>query len=241
MDLAATADHLGLTRGVAREIAPGAQSGGAPAPGDDTRDSVYNLRLVRADREARVHGQEGTVELEALAQLLCASGNGDRAAFAEVYRLTSARLYPIALRLLRRPEAAEDVLQEAYVLIWRKAAQFHPGRGRPLPWMAAIVRNRAIDRLRAQAREPQDPAQWDDMAEGLADPAASASAAAAPDSVAVRGCLERLQENQRQAILLAYYGGLTHEERAARLEAPLGTVKSWVRRGLLQLKDCLEA
>ena len=84
-------------------------------------------------------------------------------------------------------------------------------------------------------------AQWDDLAEGLADPAASASAAAAPDAVAVRGCLERLQENQRQAILLAYYGGLTHEELSARLEAPLGTVKSWVRRGLLQLKECLEA
>ena len=237
MPLAASADQLELTRRVSDE----AETGRSVVPGDAARDQVYTLQLVRADREIRVHGQTGTAELEALEPLLCASGNGDRAAFAELYRLSASRLYPIALRILRRPEAAEDVLQEAYVLIWRKAAQFHPSRGRPLPWMAAIVRNRAIDRLRAQAREPQDPAHWDDLAEGLADPAASASAAAAPDALAVRGCLERLQENQRQAILLAYYGGLTHEELAARLEAPLGTVKSWVRRGLLQLKDCLEA
>ena len=237
MYLAGSAAELELTRPLAER--PGARR--AVLPGDCSRDPVYSPRSARADRERRVHGQTGTADLEALEHLLCASGNGDRAAFAEVYRLTAARLFPIALRLLRGREAAEDVLQESYVLIWRKAAQFHPGRGRPLPWMAAIVRNRAIDRLRAQAREPQDPAQWDDLAEGLADPAASASAAAAPDAVAVRGCLERLQENQRQAILLAYYGGMTHEELSARLDAPLGTVKSWVRRGLLQLKDCLDA
>lgn len=240
MQVAGAADRLELTR----RGAEGPKPRRAAAPGDYCSDPVYSLRAAwaaRADKERRVHGQTGTADLEALERLLCASGHGDRAAFAELYRISAPRLYPIALRILRGREAAEDVLQESYVLIWRKAAQFHPGRGRPLPWMAAIVRNRAIDRLRAQAREPRNPAQWDDMAEGLADPVSSASAAAAPDSVAVRGCLGRLQENQRQAILLAYYGGLTHEELSARLDAPLGTVKSWVRRGLLQLKECLEA
>ena len=178
---------------------------------------------------------------EALGHLLQASGNGDRQAFARVYEITSPRLYPIALRFMRTREAAEDVLQEAYILIWRKAGQYDGSRGQPLSWMATIVRNRAIDRLRSVTREPRDSASWDDMLEGVADPQSARQQASAPETMAIQRCLGNLQENQRKAILLAYYYGMTHEELSARLGAPLGTVKSWIRRGLLQLKECLDA
>ena len=185
--------------------------------------------------------QSEVAEDASLARLLRASADGDRDAFARVYEKTAPRLFPVALRLLRRRDAAEDVLQEAYVQIWRKAGQYDFSRGRPLAWMATIVRNRAIDRLRALARDPSDPSPWEEAAENLADRDAEMHTGSNPDSLAIRRCLERLQDKQRESILLAFYHGLTHEELAARLAAPLGTVKSWVRRGLLELKDCLEA
>lgn len=179
-------------------------------------------------------------EHDPLDELLRATGRGDRQAFARAYQLSASRLYPIALRLMRRREVAEEVLQEAYVLIWRKAAQFNPDRGKPIAWMATILRNRAIDRLRSESSEPRDPAQWDEAAEALTDPVARAPAVSVQDAIAIRSCLEGLQEKQRISILFAYYYGMTHEELSSRLEAPLGTVKSWVRRGLVQLKECLE-
>ena len=186
-----------------------------------------------------VNVQEVT-DIDPLGELLLATGRGDRRAFARVYQLSASRLLPIAIRILRRRESAEEILQEAFVLIWRKAAQYRPDRGKPITWMATIVRHRAIDRLRAEAREPRDVAEWNEVTEAaesrsLAEPEVPAHIAATLST-----CLERLNEGQRKAILLAYYHGMTHEELAARLDTPLGTVKSWVRRGLLQLRDCLD-
>lgn len=179
-------------------------------------------------------------EVETLEQLLGATGSGDRQAFARLYELTAARLYPVALKIMRRREAADEILQEAFVLMWRKAGQYRPDRGQPLAWMTTVVRNCAIDRIRSETREPSTGVQWDESLETLFD--SSLAAPEVPDYLAatLRSCLERLPESQRKAILLAYYYGLTHEELAARLDSPLGTVKSWVRRGLLQLRDCLE-
>ncbi len=217
-----------------------AKTHGAEAKCEDCPDSGYSRPSAGNNRTRAVPDRPEIATLDPLTELLRASGAGDSAAFARVYQLSAPRLYPIALRLLRRREAAEEILQEAYVLIWRKAAQYDPGRGRPLTWMAAVVRNRAIDRLRAEKREPRNPVEWDEAAEVLADPMSAAPMESLPDTVAVRQCLKGLQDNQRAAILLAYYYGMTHEELSARLAAPLGTVKSWVRRGLLQLKGCLE-
>jgi len=180
-------------------------------------------------------------EQDKLRELLAASRRADRDAFAELYTLTSSRLFAVALRLMRRRDSAEDVLQEAFVLIWRKADSYRPERGGPLQWMATIVRNCAIDRLRAQAREPRDFADWEDGVEALVDPASGDQALPFHLAQTLRTCLEHLQDSQRTAILLAYYYGLTHDELAAKMNSPLGTIKSWVRRGLLQLKDCLEA
>lgn len=179
-------------------------------------------------------------ETESLASLLTAAGHGDRDAFAEVYRLASPRLYPAALRLMRHREAADDVLQEAFVSIWRKAHQYRLDRGQPFAWMARIVRNCAIDRLRADTRDPSKGIEWDADLEYMFTPLLGDGIVPQYLQVTLRGCLEQLPPNHMQAILLAYYYGLTHEELAAHLKTALGTVKSWVRRGLMSLKTCLD-
>ncbi len=185
-------------------------------------------------------GLPDVAQVDPLTELLVQTGQGDRLAFGQVYQLSASRLFPIALRLLRQREAAEEVLQEGFVLIWRKAAQYQPDRGAPLAWMARIVRNCAIDHLRAKNREPRCVSAWDDEGSNGQDPALVGDSLSDLPDESLRSCLTKLQENQRKSILLAYFYGMTHEELAARLDSPLGTVKSWVRRGLLQLRDCLE-
>ena len=177
---------------------------------------------------------------DALADLLLATGHGDRDAFARVYDLCASTLFAVSLRTLRRRDLAEDVLQETFLTIWRKGGQYRPDRGGPMAWMITIVRNRAIDRLRAEGRVGDRLEGFED--DSVIDRAANAVEPTIPGHLAqtVRGCIEQLQNNYRKSILLAYYYGLTHEELSARLETPLGTVKSWVRRGLHQLKGCVE-
>jgi RNA polymerase sigma-70 factor (ECF subfamily) len=178
--------------------------------------------------------------LETLTDLLAATGQGDRRAFARLYKRSAPTLFAVAMRLMRHRAAAEDVVQEAYAAIWRRAGQYRADRGQPMAWMAAVVRNRAIDRLRKQTREPDVAASVDDLTDLLPDAGAGSTASLSVVGAALRECLGRLNGRQRRAILLAYYGGLTHEELAIRLDAPLGTVKSAVRRGLAQLKECLD-
>ncbi len=175
-----------------------------------------------------------------LTDLLIAAGRGDRGAFARLYDASAPTLFAVSLRTLRRRDLAEDVVQEAFLTIWRKARQYRPDRGHPLAWMVAIVRNRAIDRLRTERRAGGPPVAYEENT-GTA-PVAEPGEASIPGEVAqtIRTCIELLQINYRNSILFAYYYGLTHEELAARLKAPLGTVKTWVRRGLNQLKGCLE-
>lgn len=172
-----------------------------------------------------------------LGVLLRASAGGDVQAFRSLYELTSPRLYPIAFRIVRRHDLAEEILQDAYVTMWTKALQQSRGSRSVFPWMATIVRHRAIDCVRAVREEPRDPASQE-----LEDPAGSAEDGAIEQasSEAIRRCIEALDESPRRAILLAYYEGLTHEEVALRLAAPLGTIKSWMRRALMRLKQCLE-
>lgn len=177
---------------------------------------------------------------DTLEHLLHAAGRGDRQAFAKVYAQAAPTLFAIALRMARQRPLAEEVLQDAFLSIWRKAGQYHPDRGQAMAWMIAVVRNRAIDRLRSEGRSPTAAAVPDGESAIEAHSAAFEPALPRDMAESVRGCVERLQNNYRRSILLAYYYGLTHEELAARLDAPLGTVKSWVRRGILQLRECLE-
>lgn len=174
-----------------------------------------------------------------LVMLLGQVGCGDRAAFRRLYELMSPRIYGLCVRLLRRPELAEDVLQDAFVKIWHHAGEYHVERGTPAGWMLTVARYRALDVLRRRRFEY---AMDHETLTELADLQLSAQPAAVDDEtfLALQGCLDEITPQQRESILHAYYHGLNHEQLAARLQAPLGTVKSWVRRGLGSLKRCLE-
>jgi len=176
-----------------------------------------------------------------LADLLARTALSDQQAFAELYRLTSPHLYAVALRILRVSGPAEEVLQESYVNIWHHAGSYVAAKSQPLTWMTSIVRNRCLDQMR---RREVDTVTIDDEDPGmkLADdrPSPIDMLLSSADALAVRSCVERLEAGQKQAIALAFYQGLSHSELASHLRQPLGTVKSWVRRGLERLKACLD-
>ena len=163
------------------------------------------------------------------------------------YRATSGRLYAIAFRLLRDRALAEEVLQEAFVNVWHHAGSYATSKSQPLTWLASIVRNRSLDMLRR--RELETVPITRDNPDGEADTDMEfASDALSPvdmllqaaDSRDVRQCVDALEGGQKQAIALAFYQGLSHAELAAHLRQPLGTIKSWVRRGLERLRQCLD-
>jgi RNA polymerase sigma-70 factor, ECF subfamily len=172
-----------------------------------------------------------------LQELLRKTARGDAAAFALLYKHTAARLFGVAVRIAGHGEIAEDALQESFVTVWQRAADYDPMRGAAMSWLVAIVRNCTIDRLRRRGTRP----------EGHIAPAEALAWLAAPDSTAqgaelraLRACLDELEEQPRRAVLLAYLYGLTREELAAHLAVPVGTVKSWIRRSLDRLRRCLD-
>jgi RNA polymerase sigma-70 factor (ECF subfamily) len=178
---------------------------------------------------------------EPLASLLAACARRDRAAFERLYRETSPKLFGVALRILKREDWAEDVLQECYVRIWDHARDFRAGLAAPMTWMTSIVRNRCLDWLRRPKLEVID--EDGELIESAESdyPGPLAELEASADARALKKCLNALEAKQRQAIALAYFDGLSHAELAGHLREPLGTVKTWVRRGLLRLKSCLES
>jgi len=174
-----------------------------------------------------------------LVGLLGDCGRGDRDAFERLYRASSAKLYGVAVRILRREDWAEEVLQDCYVSIWTHAPEYRPGLAAPMTWMTSIVRNRCLDWLRRPRPEvPDEDGSATEQAES-ADAGPLALLESSTEAGALARCLATLEARQRQAIALAFYDGLSHSELAHHLRQPLGTVKTWVRRGLLRLKDCL--
>lgn len=181
-----------------------------------------------------------TSGVEALTASLRGVASGDRDAFEHLYRATSAKLFGVCLRVLPDRAEAEDVLQEVYTTIWRKAAQFDPGRASPITWLVMIARNRAIDRRRASpAAIRTAPIE---LAETVADPLASPvrEAEASGERERLNDCMDQLDSRRRSLIRTAFFEGATYEELATRIGSPLGSVKSWIRRGLQQLRACLE-
>jgi RNA polymerase sigma factor (sigma-70 family) len=184
-----------------------------------------------------------------LAGLLARVALGDRAAFEALYRDTGRLLFGVVLRVVGDRGLAEDVLQEVYVNVWRAAGSFDAARSQPLTWLTHVARHRAIDGLRRRRSEPDtvslspddDEADGPDAFEQLPDPAAGplAQLQNVAEARALQGCLARLSAEQQQCLALAYYRGLSHAEAAEHLRQPLGTVKSWVRRALMSLRDCL--
>jgi len=175
-----------------------------------------------------------------LAGLLAQSALKDQRAFGDLYQLTSAKLYGVALRILRRQDWAEEVLQECYVNIWNHAGDYAVAKSAPLTWMTSIVRNRCLDWLRRPQRETTG-VEYDVAVEAWRDdaPGPMESLLAASEAAALARCMQQLESKQRQSIMLAFFHGLSHTELARHMQQPLGTVKTWVRRGLERLKGCL--
>jgi len=176
-----------------------------------------------------------------LAELLAQCALRNQRAFAELYGLTSAKLFGVALRILRRRDWAEEVLQECYVSVWNHAGDYAVQRSAPLTWMTSIVRNRSLDWLRRPQHEATGE-EYDIAVEAWQDDSAGPleRLAASSEAAALARCLGQLDGKQRQSIMLAFYHGLSHSEVAGHMKQPLGTVKTWVRRGLERLKVCLQ-
>jgi len=173
-----------------------------------------------------------------LVWLLAAVAKGDKAAFERLYGATRAKLYGVLLRILGRPEAADDVMQETYLKVWQMAGKFDPTVASPITWMVAIARNRAIDIVRKKADVSVEDS-----------PEAMGVAADTPPPLARRemteelrrllGCLGKLDPEKQRIVLLAYYSGWSREQLSHKLDIPVNTIKTWLRRSLIEVRECM--
>ena len=167
----------------------------------------------------------------------------DESALRELYDMTSSKLYGVAVRVVSNRDWAEDVLQEAFLNIWRIAADYKATLSPPMAWMALVVRSRGLDFLRRRASERADRMQ--ELDDVISDTVAGDSpnpmdtAQASEQAKALYNCLSRLDNKQREVVSLAYMRDMSHGELAEQLKLPLGTVKTWIRRGLEQLRGCM--
>ena len=178
-------------------------------------------------------------EREELNQLLRRTGREDQQAFAELYRRTSSKLFGVCLRMLHDRSEAEEVLQETYATVWRRASSFDAARASAITWLVTLSRNKAIDRLR-QHREEQldDPFRLDTLVDDQPGPAVSAETS--QEYQRLEHCLDELEPQQKKSVREAFFTGATYNELATRCKVPLGTMKSWIRRSLMQLRTCLD-
>jgi RNA polymerase sigma-70 factor (ECF subfamily) len=224
------------------------------AQADDTADDpVHGTAGPLATPPGAAPASAWSERSQELAQLLGRAGLGDRRAFAELYDKTSGYLFGVVLRIQRDRAVAEELLQEIYVALWRSAAGFDAARSQPLTWLGSIARNRAIDSLRRAQTQPMllSATRGGDDEDDDGPDAIDREADAGPGLLELLDracqareltrCIEGLSAAQRQSVALAFYDGLSHAEVAEQLRQPLGTVKSWLRRGLLALRDCLDA
>ena len=178
---------------------------------------------------------------EALNAAMVRLAGGDQSALEEIYQATSAKLFGICLRILGDRKEAEDALQDVYVNLWQRADRYDPTRASPISWIATFARNRAVDRLRSgkirQGAVPVEEAAPIPDAAPLAD----SLLIDAEKTTQIHACLGELEERQRGAIRAAFFDGQTYIQLAEKADVPLGTMKSWVRRGLQKLRACLEA
>jgi RNA polymerase sigma-70 factor (ECF subfamily) len=177
-------------------------------------------------------------DLTSLEDLLARVARADRIAFAELYQRTSAKLMGVALGILKDRTSAEDVLQAAYVRVWKYADAYDPTAARPITWLSTIVRNAAIDEVRRSGAGRA--VLWREDEGDPLDLVMDPTVAPAPwDLEALRSCLRGLDPVHRQCILLAYYEGYSREDLSERFDRPIGTIKTWLHRGLNALKQCL--
>lgn len=195
-----------------------------------------NVRLLRT---SSARGESTDDPAARLPALLAASARGDQQAFAEVYDLTSVRVYGMVLRVVRDREQAAEVTQDVYVQIWREAARFDATLGGAMSWLMMIAHRRAVDRVRAaESASRRDDRYASRQADRAYDQVAE-QAQTNLDAQRVRGALDELTEVQRDALRLAYFGGYTHREIAELLHIPVGTAKTRIRDGMIRLRDTL--
>ena len=182
------------------------------------------------------------MEPHSLNELLIRSGREDAAAFRQLYAATSPRLFAVCKRLLRDEALAEDVLQEGFIKIWNHAATFSANKASAMTWMTTIVRNQALDKLRQANSRPESSGEvaYETLEFASLEPGPDALHQWGEDAQRLWHCLETLKPEQRECLLQAFYHGQTHDELARNLVKPLGTEKAWIRRGLEQLKGCLQ-
>ena len=173
-----------------------------------------------------------------LVWLLAAVAKGDAAAFERLYAATRAKLYGVVFRILRRSDLADEVMQEAYLKIWRSAGQFDPALASPITWMATIARNRAIDmvRKRVEVSIEEEPEAMEVAAES---PHPLAKRELTEELKRLLACVGQLEPERQRLVLLAYYNGWSREQLAKELGTPVNTIKTWLRRSLLEIRGCL--
>ena len=174
-----------------------------------------------------------------LAELLNGIAQGDQAAFAEFYRLTSRRVFGMARRVLIDPELSEDTTQEVFLQVWQSAGKFDPQAGSPLSWLMTISHRRAVDKVRSSQSSTDREAKYGASTQDIDHDSVSDEVGSRLEAEAVVRCLGTLTETQQESVRLAYYGGLTYREVAERLNAAVPTIKSRIRDGLIRLKTCL--
>ena len=176
-----------------------------------------------------------------LVWLLAAVAKGDQAAFERLYQATRAKLYGVALRILRRADLADEVIQEAYLKVWNAAGQFDPALASPITWMVAIARNRAIDLVRKKSETSIEIEEEPEVLEVAAEnPHPLAKREMSEGLKRLIACMGGLDEERRRLVLLAYYSGWSRDQLAAKFDKPVNTIKTWLRRSLADIRECLE-
>jgi RNA polymerase sigma-70 factor (ECF subfamily) len=193
-----------------------------------------------SDEAADLPSDEAATARERLRAAMVRLAEGDSEALEEIYAATRVKLYGICLRILGDRKEAEDALQDVYVNLWQRADRYDPTRASPISWLATFARNRAVDRLRTG--KVRGGAVGIEEAAPLPDetPLADDLLIDAERAARVHTCIEKLDENASTQIRAAFFEGFTYAELAERAEVPLGTMKSWIRRGLIRLRECLE-
>jgi RNA polymerase sigma-70 factor (ECF subfamily) len=212
----------------------------APAPAAGMRRRRLDGPPRRRRYSSFIAGQDGFVLLTSaeLVWLLAAVAKGDEAAFERLYAATRSKLYGVVVRILRRHDLADEVMQETYLKVWHSAAQFDPARATPITWMVAIARNRSIDLVRKKGETSieEEPAALDVAAD---NPSPLAKRELNEELRRLLACIGRLEPERQRLVLLAYYNGWSREQLAKELDTPVNTIKTWLRRSLAEIRECL--
>jgi RNA polymerase sigma-70 factor, ECF subfamily len=179
------------------------------------------------------------MSLQEIETLISRTGLGDRNAFRALYVATSAKLFGVCLRVLKNRTDAEDVLQETYIKIWHNASRYQVSGYSPITWLVTIARNQAIDRLRSRKANTIELTEAEELPDLAHTP--EQNAVAGGESERLRVCLDKLSPGRAEAVKAAYIEGYSYQELADRLQQPINTVRTWLRRSLMSLKECLSS